>query len=196
MHSTETLADKNTAVPWWYEFDYYVPIGVTIAKKWTFTATYLDYEFPSGAFTAQRGIEGNIAYDDSDLLGPLALHPHALILYNFQGVLGIAQTHAWYGEIGVAPEASISAKSNYPIKLSFPLIAGFGDNHFYPGDAYGYFSASAIAKVPFTFLPKSVGQWTANTGFTYYNLGEATAGINANHDHNAYVWQVGIGTNF
>ncbi len=169
---------------------------MTIAKKWTFTVSYLDYEFPGGAFTAQRGVQGNASYDDTELLGPFALHPHVLILYNFEGVLGIGQSEAWYGEVGVAPTTSIAAKSSYPITLNFPLLAGFGDSHFYPGDAYGYFSASANASVPLPFLPKSFGAWTANVGFTYYNLGEATAGINANHDHNAYVWQIGFGTNF
>jgi hypothetical protein len=196
MHSAETGAEKNSAVPWWYEFDYYVPVAVTIAKKWTLTISYLDYEFPSVAFTAQRGIQANVGYDDFDVLGAFALHPHALILYNFEGVLGIGRTKAWYGEIGIAPTATIAAKSSYPINLTFPLLAGFGDNHFYPGDVYGYFSATANASVPLAFLPKSVGPWTANAGFTYYNLGEATAGVNANHDHNAYVWQIGFGRTF
>jgi hypothetical protein len=52
------------------------------------------------------------------------------------------------------------------------------------------------ATVPLGFLPKAIGSWAASAGFTYYNFGEATADINANHDRNAYVWQIGIGTNF
>ena len=196
MHSAETGANKSSAVPWWYEFDYYVPVGLTIAKKWTLTISYLDYEFPGCAFTAQRGVQTDIAYDDSELLGSLALHPHALILYNFEGVLGVGRTRAWYGEIGITPTASIAAKTGYPVNLSFPILLGCGDSHFYPGGAYGYFSVSANGSVPLAFLPKSIGSWTANAGITYYNLGEATATVNANRDHNAYVWQIGIRRTF
>ena len=196
IHSEQTGAKRNNPLLQWYEFDYYVPIGVTIAKRLTLTVSYLEYEFPNGAFAAQRGVQANVAFDDTDVLGPFALHPHVLILYNFEGILGIGQSDAWYAELGVAPSFSIASKSNYPVTVTFPLTFGLGDNHFYPGDTYGYFSATANVSVPLAFIPKSFGPWTVNAGFTYYNLGEATATINAHGDHNAYVGQLGMGLTF
>jgi hypothetical protein len=196
IHSEETLANRGSSVAAWYEFDYYVPLAITIAKRTTATFSYLEYDFPNGAFTPQRGVQVNIAYDDSDLLGALALHPHALVLYNFDGVLGAGKSHAWYGEIGVTPGFTVAKKTTYPITFTFPVLLGFGDAHFYPGDAYGYFSATGNVGVPLAFLPKSFGAWTANAGFTYYHLGNATAEINANRDHNAYVGQIGVGLTF
>jgi hypothetical protein len=196
IHSEKTGAKRNNSLPQWYEFDYYVPIGVTIAKRWTLTVSYLEYEFPNGAFTAQRGVQANLAYDDTDVLGAFALHPHAMILYNFEGILGIGLSDAWYAEFGVAPSFSLASKSKYPVTVTFPLTVALGDNHFYPGDRYGYFSATANASVPLAFIPKSFGPWTVNAGLTYYNLGGATAAINAHGDHTAYVGQLGIGLTF
>jgi len=196
LHSAGTDATKNNPVPWWYEFDYYLPVGVTITKDWTLTGTYLDYEFLGGAFAAQRAVEGTISYDDSHLLGLFALHPHALLLYNFQGVLGVARTAAWYGEVGVSPGLSLAAKSNYPVTVIFPVIVGVGDRHFYPVDAYGFFSATVNGSVPLAFLPKSMGGWSANAGFTYLNLGASAVTLNANQDHNAYIWQIGLSKDF
>lgn len=195
MHSAETGADKNSSVPWWYEFDYYVPIGITIANEWTVTASYLDYEFPGGAFNAQRGVQANVSFDDSKILGGFALHPRALILYNFQGILGIGQSNAWYGEVGVTPTTTVGPK-HCAITLTFPLLAGFGDAHFYPGASYGYFSATANGSVPLRALSRLLASWSINAGFTYYNLGQATADLNANRDRNAYVLQIGLGRSF
>lgn len=195
IHSEETLAKPDSTFAAWYEFDYYVPLAITIGKRTTVTISYLEYDFPNGAFTPQRGVQANIAYDDSDLLGAFALHPHILALYNFDGILGVGKSHAWYGEIGVAPGFVLAKKGTYPITFSFPVILGVGDAHFYPTDAYGYFSAAANTSIPLAFLPKSFGAWTANVGFTYYNLGNATTAIN-NGDRNAYVGQVGIGSTF
>ena len=196
IHSEKTDAQRNSIVRQWYEFDYYVPIAVTFAKRSTLTLSYFEYEFPNGAFAAARGVQANIGYDDTDIFHAFALHPHAAILYNFDGVLGLGQSDAWYAEFGVAPGFSLPSKSKYPVKISFPLTIGLGDAHFYPKDPYGYFSAAINGSMPLAFLPKSFGTWTANAGFTYYNLGDATASINANGDHNAYVGQIGVGLTF
>jgi len=56
------------------------------------------------------------------------------------------------------------------------VMLGFGDAHFYPGDAYGYFSATGNVAVPLAFLPKSFGVWTANAGFTYYKSRKCDCG--------------------
>lgn len=196
VHSEETLAQPGSAVPGLYEFDYYVPLAITIAKRTTITISYIEYTFPNGAFDTARGVQVNVAYDDTDVLGAFALHPHILALYNFEGIFGIAKSHAWYGEFGITPGFVFAKEGRYPLSFSFPLLVGIGDAHFYPGDAYGYFSATGNVSVPLAFLPKSFGAWTANAGFTYYNLGGATAEINANRDHNAYVGQIGVGLTF
>jgi hypothetical protein len=196
IHSAETLANRGSSVAAWYEFDYYVPLAITIAKRTTVTISYLEYDFPNGAFTPQRGVQANVAYDDTDLLGAFALHPHILALCNFDGILGVGKSRAWYGEIGIAPGFTVAKKGTYPISFTFPVLLGIGDAHFYPGDVYGYFSATGNVSVPLAFLPKSFGAWTANAGFTYYNLGNATTEINANRDRNAYVGQIGVGLTF
>jgi hypothetical protein len=192
IHSEKTDAQPDTAVPQWYEFDYFLPLAVTFAKRATLTLSYFEYQFPNGAFAASRGIEANFAYDDVDVLGAFALHPHATSRYTFDGVMRFGRTGGWYEEFGIAPGFSIAPKSKYELAITFPITVGVGDDHFYPGNAYGFFSATINGSVPLAFLPKSFGAWTLNAGFTYYNLGAATAAINSNGDHNAYVGQAGI----
>lgn len=196
IHSEQTLSTPRSSLPAWYEFDYYVPLTMTIAKRTTVTISYVEYNFPNGAFHTARGVQANVGYDDTDILGPFALHPHILALYNFEGIFGIAASHAWYGEFGVAPGFVLAKRTAYPVTFTFPLLVGIGDSNFYPGDVYGYFSAAANLVVPLAFLPRSFGAWTANVGYTYYNLGNATAEINGNRDHNAHVGQVGVGLTF
>ena len=72
-----------------------------------------------------------------------------------------------YFEFGIAPATTIASKSRYPITLTLPINVGFGDDTYYPGDAFGYASISISASVPLAFLPKDFGEWKfAATGLT------------------------------
>ena len=192
VHSRETGAGPSSRKRSWYEQDYYIPFSLTFAKHLTLTVSYLEYNSPNGAFKPQRSLNANAACDDTGWLGAFALHPHMTALYNFDGVVGVGRSDAWYFEIGIMPGFTVVKQRSYPVTVNFPLVIGFGDGHFYPGDAYGFFSASTSISVPLAFIPNSFGAWTGSAAFTYYNLGEATASLNSEHDHHAYVGQVGI----
>jgi hypothetical protein len=165
---------------------------VTFAKNFTATASYFEFNYPNDAFgfTAQRNINLNLAYDDTDLLGAFALHPHATVLWNFNGITGLGTTDAWYYEFGIAPGFKAG-----PVAFTIPLTVGLGDSHFYPGDSYGFFSAGLNASVPLSFIPEKWGAWSFNAGFTYYNLGNSTTAANLG-DENAYVGSGGITLTF
>lgn len=196
IHSRKTGAAADSVVPAWYEFDYYVPIGITFAKNATLMVGYFEYDFPNGSFTTQRSVNATLGYDDTVLLGKFALNPHVTVLYNFDGVLGIERSNAWYAELGIGPGFTVGQGSAYATTVRFPLAVGFGDNHFYPEDSYGFFSAGVNVSVPLAFMSKSPGTWTVNAGLTYLNLGEATAAINAEGSHSAFVGQLGFSITF
>jgi hypothetical protein len=131
----------NTAtVRNWFEFDYFGGIGVTMAKNFTATLNYVELDSPASSFDTSRNLQLALTYDDTDLLGKFALHPHFTVLseLNAPGFAGL-EGHGWYFELGVAPSYTAG-----PVTFSLPLTLGLGDHRFYGGPAYGYFSAGLI----------------------------------------------------
>jgi hypothetical protein len=171
----------------WYEFDYTAGFAVTFAKNFTGTLSYFEFISPSDSFGTARSINFNLAYDDTDLLGKFALHPHVTVLREIDGAAGL-QDDGWYFEAGIAPSYSPVAG----LTFSLPITAGFGDDNFYAGDNFGFVSAGITASVPLSFVPSCYGSWTFTTGYTYYHLGENVANATATGDENRHVFQGGI----
>jgi hypothetical protein len=71
----EPVGNQST-VRNWEEFDYTPGVAVTFAKNFTFTASYFEFDSPGQVFNTARSLNFNLAYDDTDLLGKFALHPH------------------------------------------------------------------------------------------------------------------------
>ena len=125
-----------------------------------------------------------LSYDDSDLLGAFAMHPHFYFqqeLTNHAGLAlknGVAYSsdapEGQYYEFGIAPGYTFAEKSTYPVTLTFPTIAGFGSSGFY-GQGFGYFSTGATVSVPLAFIPSSFGSWTTSASGHYYRLGSTSA---------------------
>ncbi len=177
----------------WYEFDYTAGVAVTFAKNFTGTLSYFEFDSPSDAFGASRNINFNLAYDDTDLLGKFALHPHAAVLAELHspGVAGL-QSDGWYYEVGIAPSYTPCPA----VTFTMPINAGFGDKDFYAGDTFGYVSAGLVATVPLTFIPAGYGTWTANAGYTYYYLGDNVASATASGENSQHVFQGGVAIAF
>jgi hypothetical protein len=185
----------------WYEFDYTAGLTFTFAKNFAFTASYFEFDSPGQDFATARSVNLNLAYDDTDLLGAFALHPHVTVLGELPapGQAGL-QPGAWYYEAGLAPSYTFAKGSAYPVTFSVPLTAGFGSNGFYGVDNFGYFSAGAQLSVPMAFIPSCYGTWTFTTGYTYYYLGNAlqqfSAGNEGDGHHSQNVYQGAIGLTF
>ncbi|MDD5350140.1 MAG: hypothetical protein PHQ12_08010 [Chthoniobacteraceae bacterium] len=193
FHSTHTLAPSNARFPAWYEFDYTPGVSVTFAKNYTFTASYFEFDSPSDAFDASRNINLNLAYNDTDILGAFALHPHVAYLRELDGVAatGVGSSGNYY-ELGVAP----ALPAYGPVTITFPVTAGFGSNHFYAENkAFGYASGGVNASIALACIPAQYGTWAVNLGATYYYLADQnTAG--GDLDNNRFVFSGGIGATF
>jgi hypothetical protein len=163
-----------------------------------------------------RGAQLELAYDDTDLLGMWALHPHVLFLQELTGQnsggghIGMGGLNSngnnqlgQYYEIGIAPAFTFLKGSQYPITLTLPTMVGLGSSGFYAGNSFGYFSAGGTFSVPLAFIPSGFGAWTVNFGGTYYYFGHNAAVQNgafnfsqSGVDHDAGVAFGGIGLTF
>lgn len=196
IHSEETLAAEGSDFGAWSELHYYLPVTVTLGNALTLGASYLEYNSPNEGFETIRSVTLTAAYDDADQLGRFALHPRVRILYNFEGLVGVSKTNAWYFEVGVAPGYVVAEKSSFPLTFSFPINLGLGDANFYPGSAFGFASVGANCSVPLSRIPTRFGTWTVAGGITYYRLGHAPASLNVDSDRNAYVVDFGVRVSF
>ena len=200
LHSDKRTAAPGTSLAAWYEFDWTAGLAVTFAKKFTLTVSWFDEEFPS--VSARGGaLNGNLAFDDSDLLGAWALHPHVAVLKSMIGnYVGVTNgANGWYYEAGIAPGFTFGKGGTYPVAVTIPLTVGLGPET-YNGDDFGFFAAGVNASVPLAFVPSCYGSWTYTTGVTYYLLGKnaavATTPAITNGDRNQFVFSGAIGLTF
>jgi len=202
LQSAHTLAGSasgaaSSTTSAWYEFDYTPGIAVTFAKNYTLTVSYFEFDSPNDAFLASRNANFSLAYNDTDLLGAFALHPHVTYLRELDGkaVNGYSTKEGNYYEVGIVP----ALPAYGPVTISFPINAGFGSSDFYlDNKAFGYFSGGVNASVALP-VPAKYGTWAFNAGATYYRLADQTAWVYdaANTiDKNRAVYQAGIGATF
>lgn len=160
----------------WYEFDYAAGITLQFGKL-SVTPSFLAILSPNDSFADNYNANINISYDDSDLLGAFAMHPHVTVMFELDGKAGTGAEEGIYYEVGIAPSFQAG-----PATISIPLNVGLGSGGFYGNpvtgtgdDTYGFFSAGVAAELPLHFLPECLGQWALKANVTYYNLGDNTA---------------------
>ncbi len=163
----------HSSTPAWYEFDYYPGFNITFAKNFTLSLGYAEFNYPNDGFFTQRLIQTKLAYNDADLLGAFALNPYVAYEYYLE-----TPDEASYFEVGVSPGFSAG-----PLKVSFPIKAGFGADHFYTdasgtNESFGYVAGGVALSYPLAFVPEKFGTWTVSAGYTYYHLGYALQDFN------------------
>ena len=195
-HLQPVIGSANTT-PHWYEIDWTPTISVTFAKNFTLSLAYFEFDSPSSMFETARSINTSLSYNDSDLLGAYALHPHFTVLAELPapGAAGLGKG-GWYYETGVAPSYTFAPKSTYPVTLTVPVTAGFGSSNFYGSSNFGYISTGITASVPLAFIPSSFGSWTATAGYSYYYLANTVADATATGHNNQSSFSGAIGMTF
>jgi hypothetical protein len=200
IHSEKTFASPGTALPAWYEFDWMPGMTVTFAKNFALTVTWLDFDFVSSGGRAGN-VLGNLSYDDTDLLGAFALHPHIAVMKTFigNGVGVPGGAYGWYYEAGIAPGFTVGKGGTYPVSFTIPLTVGGGHETY--NDDFGYFSAGINASVPLAFVPTCYGNWTLGAGFTYVYQGDDAAeasapALTSGDDNNQFIFSGSLGLTF
>lgn len=179
----------------WREFDYMPGITVKFAKHFSLALTYFEYDSPADVFDTARSINARLDYNDTDLLGAFALHPHVTVLRELTapGFAGLAG-QGWYYEVGIAPTHSVFTTTKYPVAFALPITAGFGSHHFYDGGGFGFLSSGVTASVPLSFIPPGYGGWTFTTGYAFDYLGSVAAEKTAlgKREHHIFTGAIGL----
>jgi hypothetical protein len=173
----------------WVESDFTPGISLTFGKV-TLTESFQFMFFPNESMPeTSESIVSKLAFDDSDLLGSLALHPSITHQHEVGGKAanGPQERKGDYWEAAIAPSVAAG-----PVTVTLPVTVGFGSSKYYAKDGYGFFSAGLNAAYTLP-LSKSYGTWTVNLGGTYYNLDKAVVGGNADND---LVGNLGLGVAF
>jgi len=173
----------------WVESDFTPGVSLTFGKV-TLTESFQFMFFPNNSVPeTSESIVSKLAFDDSDLLGALALHPSITHQHEVSGKAanGPVDRKGDYWEVAVAP--SIAAG---PVTVTAPITVGFGSSKYYLEDGYAYFSAGVNLGYALP-LSKQFGVWTLNLGGTYYNLNKSAVGGNADND---VVGNIGLGVAF
>jgi hypothetical protein len=171
--------------------------------NFTLTESYLFLNFPNTAISGPggvrdaQGVSSKLSYDDTDLLGALALHPSFTWVKELDGKIGssantfggnaVKDKQGSYYEVAVAPSTTAG-----PVTVTLPVVAAFGSNGFYAKDGYGYLSAGLNLGYALP-VAKRYGNWIANAGATYYNLNKSAVGSTADND---LVGSFGLGVAF
>lgn len=200
LHSAKTHVgwangNPNSTTGVWYEFDYSAGFAFTFARDLTITASYLECHSPNDAFDASRNVNVRVDYNDSELLGAFALHPHVTYLREIEGKLGNGAAKGNYYEVGVAPGLPAFG----PVTVTFPLTVGFGSHRFYAGNqGFGYFSGGINTAIALDFIPANYGTWTVNLGANYYYLNGSLSQANSiqARDNNTFAFNGGLNLAF
>ncbi|HEY0790997.1 MAG TPA: hypothetical protein VGD78_08020 [Chthoniobacterales bacterium] len=178
----------------WNEFDANASIDVTFAKNFTFTVQSLNFFSPNNAFHEIHEVELALSYDDSWLLGPFALHPAVNYQKDFIGN-GAIKPYGNLFELLAFPSVQAVKGGPLPVKLTFPLALGLGDNRFFGGNTFGYVASTVQADIGLGFIPKRFGSWTSTSTMTYYETNDAVAARNNGKNHQL-VFTTGLNVSF
>jgi hypothetical protein len=192
-HSKPGAAQGGKNPQNWTEFDFTPGVTFTFGKI-SISESLHFYDYPNGLTSESfEGLNSKISFDDSDLLGALALHPSLTHMKELSGkaALGIkangAEKGGNYWEAAVAPSTSVG-----PVTVTVPLTVGFGSGKFYDENGYAYFSAGLNLGYALP-MPANYGKWVATAGATYYNTDK---GATRTSPENDLVGSLGLGVSF
>ena len=188
----------NAAAPgrWLYEIQIEAGLELELAKQLTLSLSFLRFKSPVDAYQPSNALQLTLTWDDEEIPGWFALHPHISWLAALPFGWNAEEGDGNYFELGIAPSATIAGESRYPITLTLPVNAGFGDDTYYPGDPFGYASIGISAGVPLAFLPKDFGEWNFAVTGAYYYFGRAPADLSNDGDRHQTLISATVSTEF
>ena len=190
------ISAQNEMLRTWYETQIETGVSLTFSEVLTLTARYLRLESPNGAFTGGNAVTLGLELDDERWLGAFALRPRLLWFTPVANGSDPESEKGHYFEVGIAPRATVAKKSAYASTVSFPATVGFGDQHYFFGDRFGFVSAGVAVSVPLAFVPEGLGSWSVTGSALYYRLGRVPAEFTSDGERDKSVFTATLTTEF
>ena len=201
LHSEQTGADgAGPAV--WYEADLAAGFAFRFLDRWRAEALYVAITSPNGAFPTIREIDLALAYDDAGLWpGDFAIQPYARLAYELDGSAAVGDEGVLL-QFGIEPGFGLIRSRDFPLRLSFPVLAGFSLDDYYvlpfgppDDDAFGYVKTGVTLTAPLTFIPPGYGRWAVRVGADVIFLGGNMETFNRGEDSDI-IARIGLGVKY
>jgi hypothetical protein len=158
----------------WFESDFLPGISITFLKRFTLGEQFVILTSPNGAFNTLYRSFFTLSFDDSDFLGPFALHPY----FEWDRNLATDGNFAFKGDyytFGIAPRKTFG-----PLTIKLLGAAGFYSGDFVAPKMNGlsFLSAGVGADYALPFIPKKMGKWWLVGNINYYYLGAGSYLVN------------------
>lgn len=183
FQSKKTLA-RDSGPSNLYETDFYPSLTVGLPGNFETSFIYYVYTGPNGSFDTVQEFDFLIAYDDSELLGRLAMAPTVTFALELSGTSFGDERGSFVG-LGVEPTIWASENEDFPIAFTFPMALGLSIDNYYEepersNDNFGYLQWGLRAGMDLPFVPEDVGTWNVSVTGNGYYLGQSLK--RANHD--------------
>lgn len=185
----------------WVEIDPIVGVSAGLGKNFKLDVTFIPFAMQILDIGTSMHLETKLSFDDSQYLGPWAMHPYFLYWQELdqkataagvpQAVLGRSASSgkhpqpgsSHYFEFGITPSYTFKSAGN--LKVEAPCRVTFPDSRFY-GEYYGGSSTVGLvelgmkATLPMPWVAKGYGNWSTYAGFKWqYYVDKNIAGMNA-----------------
>ncbi len=203
LHSGDTGANAASG-NMWYESDFYATLAAGLGGGTSIGSTFTAYTSPNAGFSTVREVAFRFGIDDTPVLNGAALHPYALVAFEFLTQDGVGQADGGkkagkYLELGVAPShAGAKATVAVPLKLGLSL----GDYYelrnsrgtVVENPRFGFASVAGIVTVPLGETSR-FGGFNIHGGVEFQRLGNTTRALNGG-DANKVIGSVGVGLTY
>jgi hypothetical protein len=171
LHSGPTGSDGPTG-RLWFESRFYAAAEAGFSGGVSVAATYTAYTSPNGSFQTVKEAGVKVTWDDSGLLGAVAIRPYALVARELDGGQADAGLRpGTYLEVGAAPGYAASR-----VSVAVPVRLGLSLRDYYEGfngdERFGFLSVAGIVTVPIGRAPGRFGSWNLHGGAEYLRLGD------------------------
>jgi hypothetical protein len=166
-----------------YETDFYPSLTVGLPGNFETSVIYYVYTSPNGGFDTVQEVAFLVGYDDSDLLGRLAMAPTVTFAVETEGT-SFGDKRGSFTGLGVEPVLFASENEDFPLAITLPLALGLSIDNYYeePGrsnDNFGYVQFGLTVGMDLPFVPEEAGTWNFSVTGNGYYLGQSLKRANS-----------------
>lgn len=201
FHGGASGADGSgtTDPKFWYESDLYAGVAFGFADRFELGFSYILYTSPNGSFNDVGEWDISLSFDDSELLGALALAPSLTLAFEVDGT-AFGPDEGTYLELGIEPGATLLERSQVSVGVSVPLTLGLSLDDYYEDDdgddeGFGFFDAGIAMALGFNGMPKSFGELSVTVAGHFLFLGDHLEAAN-NGDAFKAIGSIGVSLSY